>query len=293
MNDDRAFERAIDDWLAGGSDRTPRPAVDAVLLAISTTPQERDLRIPWRSPTMSMPLRLVAVIAVIAVAGFAGLSYLGRGSGPAGGQSPTPSPTASPEPSPTPAPTPSPTPNLLDTSSWTPYTSSQYGFTLARPPDWSAVPATRAWTFEADAMNPVLTPAADAFDSPGRGVRVSAWSIPLDRTLNEGWSEMEAWVEAYCPRTDSTSCAGIRDRAVPLCNETRDCHPTALLVPFDNEVQAFFVRGDDADRMIIVSVWRGEDAPETAPYGGSRALLEALLSTMNVRPATEAELGPS
>ena len=39
MSDDRAFERAVDDWLEDGSDRTPRPAVDAVLLAIKTTPQ--------------------------------------------------------------------------------------------------------------------------------------------------------------------------------------------------------------------------------------------------------------
>lgn len=242
---------------------------------------------------MSTPLRLVAVIAVIAVAGFVGLSYLSPGSGPAGGLPPTSSPTTSPEPGPTPSPTPSPTPNLLDTSSWTPYTSSRYGFTLARPPDWSAVPATRAWTFEEDAMNSVLTPAADAFDSPGQGVRVGAWSVPLDPGWKEGWSEMEAWVEAYCPKTDITSCAGIRDRAVPLCNETRDCHPTALLVPFDDEVQAFFVRGDASEQMIIVSVWRGESAPQTAPYGGSQELLEAFLSTMNIRPATEAEVPPS
>ena len=76
MNDDQLFERAVDDWLDAGSDRTPRPAVDAVLLAIRTTPQERDLRIPWRIPNMSNPLRLGAAIAVIAVVGVLGLNFL-------------------------------------------------------------------------------------------------------------------------------------------------------------------------------------------------------------------------
>ena len=31
------FERAVRDWLEDGSDRTPRPAIDAVLLAVKTT----------------------------------------------------------------------------------------------------------------------------------------------------------------------------------------------------------------------------------------------------------------
>ena len=57
MNDDRAFERATRDWLEAGSDRTPPPVMDAVFLAVRTTPQERDLRIPWRTPTMPKSLR--------------------------------------------------------------------------------------------------------------------------------------------------------------------------------------------------------------------------------------------
>lgn len=284
MNDDRAFDRAVDDWLADGSDRTPEPAVEAVLLAIRTTPQERDLRIPWRDSTMPTPLRLVAAIAIVAVVGFVGLSYLAPGTGPTvGGASPTPSPsaTATPEPSPTP----SPSSALLGTSTWTTYTSSQYGFTIGHPPDWTEVPATRAWTFEADASNPVLTEAADAFVSPGQQIRVNAWSLPLDPgTTVESWGDVEAWVEAYCPKADLTSCAGIPQRSVPMCNEKRDCHPTALLVPFGAEVQAFFVSGDDSDRMTVVSVWRGENHPATVAYGGSQRLLEAFLSTMNVVP---------
>jgi hypothetical protein len=288
MNDDRAFDRAVNDWLADGSDRTPGPAVDAVLLAIRTTPQERDLRIPWRDQPMPTMLRLVAAIAIVAVVGFVGLSYLAPGTLPGiGGISPTPIPSASAQPSPTPSPSPSPspTPTALDTSTWTTYTSSQYGFELAYPPGWAAVPATRAWTFDPDAADPVLTESADAFVSPEGAVRVNAWTLPLDPgTTIESWDEVEAWVEAYCAKTDITPCEGLRERAVPLCNERRDCHPTAVLVPFFTEIQAFFVSGSDFDRMTVVSVWRGEPDASTAAYGGSTRLLEAFLSTMNVVP---------
>jgi hypothetical protein len=101
MSDDRAFERAMDNWLADGSDRTPLPVVDAVLLAVKTTPQERDLRIPWRTPPMSAPLRLAAGIAIVAVIGFAALTVFRPGTGPGTVSSPTPSATLVPSPSPT------------------------------------------------------------------------------------------------------------------------------------------------------------------------------------------------
>ena len=100
MSDDRAFERAVDDWLADGSDRTPRPVVDAVFLAIKTTPQSRDLRIPWRTRPMSVPLRLAAGIAVVAIVGFAALTVFTPGTSPGSGPTPAPSATLAPTPSP-------------------------------------------------------------------------------------------------------------------------------------------------------------------------------------------------
>ena len=42
--------------------------------------------------------------------------------------------------------------------------------------------------------------------------------------------------------------------------------------------------------MTVVTVWRGPTDPATAPYGGTRALLEAFLATMNVKPAEQASL---
>jgi hypothetical protein len=124
MSDDRAFERAVDDWLADGSDRTPAPAVDAVLLAIRTTPQERDLRIPWRTQEMPFLLRAAAVIAIIAVAGLAAFNALGLR--PDVGSQPTPSPTT--QPAPTQSPTPKPI--LGSTSKLDP---GRYRFTFIPP----------------------------------------------------------------------------------------------------------------------------------------------------------------
>ncbi|HEY8636985.1 MAG TPA: hypothetical protein VIL81_06940 [Candidatus Limnocylindrales bacterium] len=71
MNDDRSLERAARSWLEAGPTKAPDRAVDAALLRIETTPQERDLRIPWRLPKMTTPARVAtaAVIGVLAVGG--------------------------------------------------------------------------------------------------------------------------------------------------------------------------------------------------------------------------------
>ncbi len=101
MNDDTAFERASRELMELGSDRTPDATIAAVLLAVRTTPQERDLRIPWRITPLSNPMRLVAATAIVAIVGVAALIAFNHGpnvGGPA-------APTASPTPAPTPAPT--------------------------------------------------------------------------------------------------------------------------------------------------------------------------------------------
>jgi hypothetical protein len=105
MNDDHDFEHATREFLDDGSDRTPAATIDAVLLAVRTTPQERDLRIPWRTAPMSNPVRLVAAIAVIVVAGVAAFNLFGP-SPDVGGVGAGGEPSASPSPAPTSTPTP-------------------------------------------------------------------------------------------------------------------------------------------------------------------------------------------
>jgi len=99
MTDDRSLERAARSWLENGPTQAPDRAVEAALLRIQTTPQERDLRIPWRLPTMTTPARVAtaALIGVIAVGG--ALFMLGRpGQSGVGGPGPTPTQTPTPTP---------------------------------------------------------------------------------------------------------------------------------------------------------------------------------------------------
>ena len=174
----------------------------------------------------------------------------------------------------------------IDTRDWTTYTSRLYDVKVAHPPDWIETRATRKWLLDLDGDHSV-SPAHEAFRSAGGVVRVSVWDAPLDPTRREESTDyLVAWVEDYCEATGNTPCEGIGDRAIALCLEKWDCHP-GLLVPFKDDVQAFFSGGIyDADAMTVVAVWRGESAPAVAPYGGAQRLLEGFLSTMEVWPAS-------
>jgi hypothetical protein len=202
-------------------------------------------------------------------------------------------PIGTPSPSPTTSTAPEP-----NASGWTRYRSGLYGFQIGHPSDWTEVPASRRWISETDVAD-ALSPAHEDFIAPANEVRVSAWEAPLeapagstvcpdlnDRDCVESIAFLEAWVEDYCEASGNTPCRGIESRAVELCLEKWDCHP-GLLVPFRDDVQAFFSGGIyDADAMTVVAVWRGESDSSVAQYGGAQRLLESFLSTMEVWPAS-------
>ena len=88
MTDDRSLERAARSWLEIGPTEAPERAVEAALLRIDTTPQERDWHVPWRLPKMTTPARVAAaaVIGVLAVGG--ALFVLSPGRSGVGGPGP-------------------------------------------------------------------------------------------------------------------------------------------------------------------------------------------------------------
>ena len=79
MSDDRAFERTTSEWLEAGSDRTPPHAIEAVLLAIRTTPTGTGSPDPVEDHPHADALRVAAVVAIVAVAGVVTINLLRPG----------------------------------------------------------------------------------------------------------------------------------------------------------------------------------------------------------------------
>ena len=108
MTDDRSLERAARSWIEVGPTRAPAPAVDAALLRIQTTPQERDLRVPWRITPMPIYTRVAAAV-IVGVLVVGGAVYMFSPGGRSSVGVPVPSPVTSPVASPVTSTTPTTT----------------------------------------------------------------------------------------------------------------------------------------------------------------------------------------
>jgi hypothetical protein len=95
MTTDRDFERISRAWLDLMPNEAPDRAVDAVLQAVETTPQQRSVRLFGRRRSPMHRLVLVATAAMLGVALVGGALFL-AGSRPSDSSEPTPSPLESP-----------------------------------------------------------------------------------------------------------------------------------------------------------------------------------------------------
>jgi hypothetical protein len=134
MIDDRSLERAARSFIEAGPTQAPDHAVEVALLTIQSTPQERDLRVPWRFITMHEPARWLGAVAAVAAVAIGAFLLLGRPSDRVGTESPSPSPSPSAIPSAAAGPS-------LDAT----FTSPLYGYTVRYPGAWSVTAATAVW----------------------------------------------------------------------------------------------------------------------------------------------------
>jgi hypothetical protein len=278
-------ERILDAYLAPEADRLHDRVIEAALADIARTPQRRALRVPWRFPIMPAVSRAtsIAAVALVALVGAGGVIYLANEAGGPGAT--TAPPTASPAA--TTAPTISTTAVPIfsfDPNTWTPYTSDVYGFTTAYPPGWRVEhAATRRWDSAVDLpIRAGVSPGIDLFINAEGSVAASVWRVAADvKSIENSRAALIAWAEEFCDATEYYApCDGIAERAIPMCRERGDCHPDAIIVPFNEDVVAFFVGADDA--LTLAQVWRVDSDPEVAEYGGAVRLMQAFLEPMNV-----------
>jgi hypothetical protein len=198
---DRTFDRAVTDWLESGSDRTPPPAIDAVLLAVKTTPQERDLRIPRRFTHMPFSMRLAVAVAIVAIVGVAGFALIKPTQD--NGVTPSPTPTSAPVTTPVPTalppsvapsdPPPAAESTNLDKATWLAFTSDRYGYSAAYPARWYVAVATEDWLFMTrEQFWSSSGEGADRFVSDGSVFHLTVFSSTLPAQTTA-----EAWIAAY------------------------------------------------------------------------------------------------
>ncbi|MGH2392320.1 MAG: hypothetical protein ACRDGH_02330 [Candidatus Limnocylindria bacterium] len=257
---ERETTRIVRSWLEEGVTQLPDRVLDQVLDQLPTTPQRRATGLARRTFLMSNTARIALAAAAVVVVALIGYQFLAGPNTGGPGSVPSPTPTATTA-LPSSEPTAQPSAEAIDTATWTTYVSDRYGFSIAHPADWSVRPGDHDWTPEESAWESTAT---ESFIAPDESIRISAWSVAV-----EPGTSLEAWIQAYCER-NTTPCTGIQERAVPVYAEVRDQHP-GLLVPFTDDIQAFFL---NADRIYVVASWRPEGVYD------SRRLIEAFALSM-------------
>jgi hypothetical protein len=175
MTDDRSLERAARSFIEPGPTQAPDRAVDAALMRIHATNQERDWHVPWRDRPMNQTTRLLAAAAAIAIVLVGGVLLL-RPSGSSGVGGTSPAPLAS-----------NPTPSGSSAAD-----AALSSYRAARNAICSSAGAT---------LNPLKTHFAGVFDETLTGPQWSDWTNALDQFIT-GYDDLAARLGALAPPAD-------------------------------------------------------------------------------------------
>lgn len=253
MNTTRDPEVRLATWLDEGPTELPDATRRAIVMALPLTNEaRRGLLAPRRHFTMRTFPR-VAALAAVAVLLISGGLYL------AGSRSATPTPAPTPTALPTILPTATAVATTplasLDTSSWVPFESARYGFTLSIPAQWVRSPSDSEWDLRF-AKQPG-TSGADRFVPPNQSLIVAGWSVKLPPD-----ESADKWLEGYI-------AAGVASCTTQVPTPvTIDGVPGQLLHCTELS-QAIVSKGD---RVYLFAIWSS----------GQQELLRAILGTVRL-----------
>jgi hypothetical protein len=242
MNATRDPETVVAAWLDEGPTDLPDVTRRAILTALPITSQvRRGLFAPRRFPQMNPYARWAAAAMVVALS-VGGMAYLlGPNRGTGGPPGPTETPAAasaapdSAEPSPTPQ-------VSYDTTTWLPFTSDEYGFTMAYPSGWQHAPATQAWAGETFAemwSSDINAPWVDKFYNGATGVTMTAVAIPFAAGTAEA-----KWINTYmAPPPGATPTSTCVVRAADMSAIVIDGRPGSISTSCEDSRAAFVVKG--------------------------------------------------
>jgi hypothetical protein len=129
MNANDEVDRIVLGWLAEGPEELPDRVLDAAVDEIHLTRQRHALRVPWRFPPMSTPVRLASAAIVVVIGVAVGASVLGRPASNIGGP-------ATPFPSPTSTPLSTLIPPVVPSSVLVKFSSAAYEYSIDYPSNW-------------------------------------------------------------------------------------------------------------------------------------------------------------
>jgi hypothetical protein len=276
MTRERTTEQRLTDWLISDApSQLPDRVLEDTFQQTSATRQVRPLP-GWRTFRMDRNvISFAAGAAAIAFVVIAGAAYFGQPDASGVGAAPTPTPT--------------PTPVTPGITGWTPYTSPIYGYTISYPSDWSvSAQANHKWQ-PGETEDEDWPTWADIFvnneEVDGDSIAMSVNQVPAPPNADlESWDGLYAAHQQLCDEPTMKACPADYT-PTPLCVGEQVCAPALLaLIRIDGDPFPAALIGDpEKGSIMVIQMGRVDSFPAAARYGGSTALLNSILSQMDVR----------
>jgi hypothetical protein len=242
MTSDRDIERVLDHWFTERPTQVADRVFDDVADRIARQRQRPEWRLQtWRFPTMSTPIKLVAVGAALLVVILGGAVFMGGGSGPV---VPVPTATPSPSPSPTASPTPSPSPSPAPRVGNGKVQGDLLRFSFTAPEGWST--SGSAFTNDLDFPGPTgigvgASGAVNVPDDPCDAIG----KISDSRTAEDVVADLKARDDLVVSDAVDTTLGGLSGLRVDVevTDDFSACAPDNWIIFAEPDGSGYFAQG--------------------------------------------------